>query len=162
MKTLEGNRLILRSWHILDLDDLHEFISNKKVADLAGFKVRKNKDESLRLLQRFIIDSNDSLWAIELKDANKVIGWIELHEPTEKTFSGSREIGAALSERFWGQGLIPEAIRLVLEYLIKEDIYNAIYSHFIYNVQSEKAIKKCGFELYLEACNKKYYFKRIK
>lgn len=61
MMVLESERLILRGWYISDLDDLHEFTSNKKVADLAGFKVRNNKEESLQLLQRFIIDSNDSL-----------------------------------------------------------------------------------------------------
>lgn len=39
MRTLKSERLILRRWYILDLNDLHEFTSNKKVADLAGFKV---------------------------------------------------------------------------------------------------------------------------
>ena len=53
MKVLKTSRLILRNWHISDLDDLHEFISNKKVSDLAGFKVRKNKEESLGLIERF-------------------------------------------------------------------------------------------------------------
>ena len=161
MKILESNRLILRKWYILDLDDLHEFTSNKNVAELAGFKVRNNKDESLKLLQRFIVDSNDSLWAIELKKENKVIGWIELHDTTEKTFNDSKEIGVTLSEIYWGQGIIPEAIKLVIEYLLEEEINTVIYSHFVYNVQSEKAIKKCGFELYLENNDKKYYFKKI-
>lgn len=163
LKSLESSRLILRSWYVSDLNDLHEFVSNKKVADLAGFKVRNNKEESLQLLQRFIIDSNNSLWAIEVKKENKVVGWIELHDPTEKTFSDSKEIGATLSEKFWGQGLIPEAIKRVLDYLVYEEKTNiAVCSHFAYNVQSEKAINKCEFELYLEDSNKKYYFKKIK
>lgn len=159
MKVLESSRLILRNWHISDLDDLHEFISNKKVSDLARFKIRKNKEESLQLLQRFIIDSNDSLWAIELKDVNKAIGWIELHEPSEKTFPDSKEIGVTLSEKYWGQGIIPEAIERVVAYLFREEKINiVICSHFISNAQSEKAIKKCGFRLYLEIDNKRYYF----
>lgn len=159
MKVLKTSRLILRNWHISDLDDLHEFISNKKVSDLAGFKVRKNKEESLQLLQRFIIDSNDSLWAIELKEVIKVIGWIELHEPSEKTYLNSKEIGVTLSEKFWGQGIIPEAIERVITYLFNEEKINTVIcSHFISNTQSEKAIKKCRFEFYLEFGNKKYYF----
>lgn len=159
MRTLESKRLILRNWHILDLEDLHEFVSNKKVADLAGFKVRNNKEESLQLLQRFIIDSNDSLWAIELKEENKVIGWIELHNPTDKTFVNSKEIGVTLCEKYWGQGLIPEAINRVVNYIFNEKENSiVVYSHFIYNTQSERAIKKCGFRFYLEEDNKRYYF----
>ncbi|MFT8352257.1 GNAT family N-acetyltransferase [Clostridium saccharoperbutylacetonicum] len=159
MMALESERLNLRGWYISDLDDLHEFTSNKKVADLAGFKVRNNKEESLQLLQRFIIDSNDSLWAIELKESNKVIGWIEVHEPAEKTFTNSKEIGATLSEEYWGQALIPEAIKQVCSYLfIEEKISIAVWSHYVYNVQSEKAIIKAGFNLYLEENNKKYYY----
>jgi RimJ/RimL family protein N-acetyltransferase len=134
MKTLESSRLILRNWNISDLNNLHEFTANKKVADLAGFKVRNNKEESLQLLQRFIIDSNDSLWAIKLKEGNKVVGWIESHEPTEKTFVNSKEIGVTLSEKYWGQGLIPEAIKQVINYIFNEEnISVAICSHFIYN-----------------------------
>lgn len=159
MKTLESDRLILRSWNIKDLEDLHEFASNKKVADLAGFKARNNKDESLKLLQRFIIDSNDSLWAIELKEENKVIGWIELHEPIDKTFVNSKEIGTTLSEEYWGQGLILEAIDKVINYVFNEEENSIVVcSHFISNTQSEKAIKKCGFRFYLEADNKRHYF----
>lgn len=82
MKILESKRIILRPWQISDLDDLHEFMSNEQVARLAGFKVKKNKGESLRILKQFIIDSSDSLWAVELKNNNKVIGWVELHEYT--------------------------------------------------------------------------------
>lgn len=40
MRILEGNRLILRPWNSSDLDDLHEFMSNKEVANLAGFNVK--------------------------------------------------------------------------------------------------------------------------
>lgn len=175
MKTLESARLILRNWQISDLDDLHEFASNKKVADLAGFKIKNNKTDSLNILQRFITDSNDSLWeielkkmdkvvvwAIELKELNKVVGWLELCEatcaPLKEKCSYSKEIGFTLSEEYWGQGLMPEAIQLVLNYLFNEEEIDCIVcSHFIYNSQSEKAIKKCGFKFYLEDDTEKYY-----
>ena len=171
MKTLKSDRLILRNWNISDLEDLHEFVSNKKVADLAGFKIKNNKEESLRLLERFITDSDDSLWevelkeldkvvlwAIELKELNKVVGWIEVCEAKEETFRYSKEIGFTLAEEYWGQGLMIEAIGRVLDYLFNEEEIDAVVcSHFINNSQSEKAIKKCGFKFYLEDDNEKYY-----
>ena len=175
MNTLESERLILRNWQISDLDNLHEFASNKKVADLAGFRIRNNKDDSLKLLQRFINDSNNPLlkvelkeldkvvvWAIELKELNKVIGWIELCEatcdPLKEKFRYSKEIGFTLAEEYWGQGLMPEGIQLILNYLFNEEEIDYIMcSHFIHNSQSEKVIKKCGFKFYLEDDNEKYY-----
>ncbi|WP_321994276.1 GNAT family N-acetyltransferase [Clostridium butyricum] len=55
MNIFESKRVILRPWQISDLDDLHEFMSNEKVTSLAGFKVKKNNNESLRILNQFII-----------------------------------------------------------------------------------------------------------
>ena len=66
MKILDSNRLILRTWNISDLDNVHEFMSNKEVANLAGFNVKNSKEEILNILKQFIIDSYNSLWAIEL------------------------------------------------------------------------------------------------
>ena len=175
MKTLESERLILRNWKMSDLDDLHQFASNKKVADLAGFKIKNNKEDSLKTLQSFIANSNDSLcgvglkeldklvvWAIELKELNKVVGWIELCkatcEPSEETFKYSKEIGFTLAEEHWGKGLMPEAILRIIKYLLNEEEIDAVVcSHFINNNQSEKAIKKCGFKFYLADDNEKYY-----
>ncbi|NOW82700.1 RimJ/RimL family protein N-acetyltransferase [Clostridium beijerinckii] len=51
MRILESDRLILRPWKNSDLDDLHEFMSNEKVANLAGFSVKNNKEESLKILK---------------------------------------------------------------------------------------------------------------
>lgn len=63
-----------------------------------------------------------------------------------------------LSEEYWGQGLIQETIQLIINYLFNEEEIDCIIcSHFIHNIQSEKAIKKCGFKFYLEDDNEKYY-----
>jgi len=102
MKILESERLILRNWKISDLDDFHAFSSNKKVADLAGFRLRTNKEDSFKILEKFIAVSDDLswevklkelgqlvFWAIELKELNKAVGWIELCESTCKLEEGN-------------------------------------------------------------------------
>lgn len=158
MRILESNRLILRSWKISDLDDLHEFMSNKKVATLAGFNVKNSKEDTLNILKQFIIDSSNSLWAIELKNLNKAIGWIELRKYSEGIDKNSKEIGFVLSQGYWGQGLIPEAIKQVLYYGFNEEKLNSIIcSHFINNNQSKRAIEKCCFK-YVKKSNDKVYY----
>lgn len=163
MKILESKRLILRSWNLEDLNDLYEFMSNYKVAKLAGFNVRKNKKEALAVLNKFIADSYDSLWAIELKGCNKAIGWIELHDCSEKIYKDSQEIGFVLSEEYWGKGLMKEAIALVAEYGFNEkNIKTIVCSHFKENIQSKRVIEKSGFNYVLEDKNKVYYYVKRK
>lgn len=176
MKILESERLILRDWNVSDLDDFHEISSNKKVSDLAGFRLKTSKEDSLKSLEQFIAASDDStmkaklkeldqvvFWAIELKELNKAVGWFELCEasckPEEERFKYAKEIGFVLAEEYWGQGLIPEAIKRVLSYLFNEEEIDAVVcSHFINNYQSEKAMKKCGFKLYSKDDEEKYYY----
>lgn len=158
MKILESHRLILRPWKISDLDDLHDFMSNKEVANLAGFNVKNRKDESLNILKQFIIDSSNSLWAIELKNINKAIGWIELHEYPNRIDKNSKEIGCVLSQKYWGQGLMPEALKQVLYYGFNEQKLNSIIcSHFVNNNQSKRVIEKCSFK-YVKSSNDKIYY----
>ncbi|WP_283624404.1 GNAT family N-acetyltransferase [Clostridium butyricum] len=162
MKILESKRIILRPWQISDLDDLHEFMSNEQVARLSGFKVKRNKGESLRILKQFIIDSSDSLWAVELKNNNKVIGWVELHEYPNRINKNSKEIGCVLSEKYWGQGLVPEALKEVISYGFNEErLKFIICSHFLNNNQSKRIIEKCGFN-YVEVSNEKAYYCMLK
>ncbi|NRT64137.1 RimJ/RimL family protein N-acetyltransferase [Clostridium saccharoperbutylacetonicum] len=106
-----------------------------------------------------------SFWAIELKEISRAIGWFELCEATwkveEEKFKYAKEIGFVLGEEYWGQGLMPEAIKLVLNYLFEEGIQVVMCSHFINNSQSEKVIKKCGFKFYREDDEEKYYYVNV-
>jgi RimJ/RimL family protein N-acetyltransferase len=176
MKTLESERLVLRGWNLSDLDAFHEISSNKKVSDLAGFRLKTSKEDSFNNLKQFIEASDDStwkvelkdleqvvFWAIELKELKKAVGWFEVCEPSCKpesqSFKYAKEIGFVLAEEYWGQGVMPEAIKRILSYLFNEEEIDAVVcSHFKNNYQSEKAMKKCGFEFYLEDDEEKYYY----
>ncbi|WP_455791923.1 GNAT family N-acetyltransferase [Clostridium butyricum] len=124
--------------------------------------MKRNKGESLRILKQFIIDSSDSLWAVELKNNNKVIGWVELHEYPNRINKNSKEIGCVLSEKYWGQGLMPEALKEVISYGFNEQrLKFIICSHFLNNNQSKRIIEKCGFN-YVEVSNEKAYYCMLK
>lgn len=156
MKILESNRLLLRAWKISDLDDLHEFTSNEEVARMAGFHVKNTENETLRILKQFIIDSSESLWAIEFKESHKVIGWIELHLHWQQI--NSKEIGFVLSQKYWGLGIMSEAVTKVLHYGFSEEkIDSIVCSHFINNIQSKRVIEKCGFKHVSKSNDKIYY-----
>ena len=155
MKTLETNRLILRSFVEEDLDDLFEYASVDGVGQMAGWKPHENKEESRQILNLFIEEKKT--FALELKDNGKVIGSIGIEAYNENKFEGDfkqkrgRELGYVLSKAYWGKGLIPEAVQEIIRYCFEGLSLDFLtVGHFIWNNQSRRVIEKCGFQYYCE------------
>ncbi len=144
MKDLETERLLLREWTLQDASDVFDYASGAKVGPMAGWKPHDDLEETKQIIQMFI-EAGDT-WAIEYRQNHKVIGSIGLHQPKRKTIEFDRELGYALSEHYWGQGLIPEAADAVIAYAFNElQISTLLVSHFSFNIQSKRVIEKLGF-----------------
>jgi len=144
MKTLETERLILRPFRISDTDDFYEYSVNPEVGPNAGWKPHESKDESLSIIKRFI--EADDVWAVELKENGKVIGSVGLHEDSRRRGIAARMLGYVLSRDYWGQGLMPEAVKEVQRFAFEElglDIMSV--NHFSFNERSKRVIEKSGF-----------------
>lgn len=150
---IETQRLILRPFKQSDLDDFYEYASVDGVGEMAGWKHHESKDESQSILDLFI--NEDKTFAIVLKENNKVIGSLGVEEyGMEEALSEfyeyqGREIGYVLSKDYWGKGLMPEAVKAVIDYLFnvqKLDFLTCGYYEF--NSQSKKVQEKCGFKPY--------------
>ena len=145
---LNTERFILRPWKESDLQDLFEYARVDGVGQMAGWPPHKSIEESRKRLDRFI--SNKKTFALEYQ--GKVIGscglvdYNEEHYPELALLNG-REIGYVLSKDYWGRGLMPEAVRAVIQYLFEaENLDFIIAGHFERNQQSARVIQKCGFE----------------
>ena len=116
-KQIETERLILRPFKQSDLNDFFEYASVEGVGEMAGWQHHENKDISQRILDSFI--SEDKTFAICLKSNNKVIGSLGIEKYgledklTEFNNLKGREIGYVLSKDYWGQGLMPEAVKAI-------------------------------------------------
>ena len=150
---IETERLILRPFEQSDLDDFYEYASVEGVGEMAGWKHHENKEKSQSILDLFITE--DKTFAIVLKENNKVIGSLGVEEyGMEQALSEffdyqGREIGYVLSKDYWGKGLMPEAVKAVIDYLFnvqKLDFLTCGYYEF--NNQSKKVQEKCGFKPY--------------
>lgn len=150
---IETERLILRPFKQSDLDDFFEYTSVEGVGEMAGWKHHENKEKSQSILDLFI--NEDKTFAIVLKENNKVIGSLGVEEyGMEQALSEffdyqGREIGYVLSKDYWGKGLMPEAVKVVIDYLFnvqKLDFLTCGYYEF--NNQSKKVQEKCGFKPY--------------
>lgn len=144
MKAIETERLILRPWKRSDLDDLYDYAKNPSVGPNAGWPAHKNRSESKRVLGSFI--KSGEVFAIELKSSGKVIGSLGLHADKKRENERTRMIGYVLGEPYWGQGLMPEAVKRALAFAF-EDLGLDLVSvcHFSFNDRSKRVIEKCGF-----------------
>lgn len=154
-KILETDRFIIRPWHKEDVNDLYEYARVDGVGQMAGWRPHQDLEVSESVLFYYII--NRSVYALELKSKNKVIGSIAVEEMymdyLDDSFNGlkGRELSYVLSKDYWGQGLMPEAVNKVIDYLFNElDFDFLLCGHFVSNVQSKRVIEKSGFEFYKE------------
>lgn len=146
---LETDRLILRPWRKEDVKDFNEYARVDGVGQMAGWNPHTSMEESKKILEMFIDEKKT--FAIELKENHKVIGSLgleELSDEINETYDNltGREIGYVLSKDYWGRGLVPEAVKRVIEYCFKDEKYDYLLcGHFSFNQQSKRVIEKCGF-----------------
>ncbi|HLR35211.1 MAG TPA: GNAT family protein [Tissierellales bacterium] len=145
MKVLETERLILRAWGLEDIDDFFEYAKDPDVGPNAGWKPHESKEESLAILENFI--EGDEVWAIVDKETGKAIGSIGAHEDDKRRDINAKMIGYVLCQDYWGQGLVPEAVNKVLEYLFNDEKVELVSCyHYPFNKRSKRVIEKCGFK----------------
>jgi putative acetyltransferase len=158
MREIETERLILRRWSVDDIDDLFEYARNPNVGPHAGWKPHESKTESLEIMQTLFLNK-DSCWAIVWKESGKVIGSIAFENDSKRPNLNCRELGYAMSEDYWGKGIMTEAAEAVIRCGFDElglDMVS-IYRN-PQNERSGRVIDKCGFtcEGTLRQANKIY------
>ena len=145
---LKTNRLTLRPWRESDLSDFYEYARVDGVGQMAGWLPHRNLEESRTILSHFI--EGKHVFALEYQ--GKAIGSLGVEEYKEKNYPEfshlqGREIGYVLSKDYWGQGLMPEAVKAVIQWLFDAEKLDFIMvGHFDWNNQSRRVIEKCGFQ----------------
>lgn len=155
---LETERLILRNFLESDLEDYWEYVQMESVGPRAGWPAYTDKEKAR---ERLIFETGQkNQFAIVLKSENKVIGSVELMECKQDRFSnlniekGAKEIGAVLSEKYWGKGYMPEAVKEVMRYAFEDLNVPVIYcGHAKANTNSARLQDKCGFKIIGELPN---------
>ena len=128
---LTTDRLTLRPWRESDLNDFYEYASVDGVGQMAGWVPHRNMEESQAILSRFINGKNE--FALEYQ--GKAIGSLGIgnyreDQYPELTALQGREIGYVLSKSYWGQGMMPEAVKAVIDWLFREEKLDFIWLIF--------------------------------
>lgn len=159
---LETRRLILRPWEESDLEDFYAYASVEGVGEMAGWRHHESIEVSRSILEDFM--SHKNVFALVHRESGRAIGSLGLHPSWANEDEAYRdlkvkEIGYVLSREYWGQGLMPEAVRAVIGFCFDTCGLDALtVGHFSVNGQSKRVIEKCGFQFVKES---RYHAKQL-
>ena len=144
---IETDRLILRRFKIEDADVMYRnWASDDEVTKYLTWPTHANVNVTRAVLEDWIQKYNNPdyyNWAIELKQIGELIGNLSVVKHEEKT--GSATIGWCMGKRWWGQRIMPEAARAVLQFLFEEVGFNRIAAqHDKENAKSGRVMQKIG------------------
>jgi len=146
----EGPRIIIRP---LKLEDSESLTSNINYPEVAKWTLNIPHPYYIEDAKSFIISREEPFkrnqaytFGIALKVSDEVIGGIDLAKLDWDNKSG--ELGYWLGRKFWGKGLMSEAVRLILDFgfngLDLHRIWAIVYEG---NIASRKVLERNGFTL---------------
>lgn len=140
-------RLILRPWQEADAEDLYEYAKDPQVGPIAGWHPHTSVENSREIIET-VLSANET-YAVCLKSDNKAIGSVGLMIGKASNLDlpdTEGEIGYWIGVPFWGQGLIPEAVKELLRHGFQDLKLEKIWcGYFEGNIKSKRAQEKCGF-----------------
>lgn len=144
---LTTERLILRRFKMEDAQDMfNNWAADPDVNTFMTWPAHTSVDVSKAVTEEWIShygEGNCFNWAIEYKDNGHVIGSISVVDLNEEI--ESCEVGYCMSKAYWGQGIMPEALKAVMAYLFDVVGMNRVGAkHDVNNPKSGRVMDKAG------------------
>jgi ribosomal-protein-alanine N-acetyltransferase len=145
--SIETIRLILRRFRPEDTFDMYRnWASDMETLRYLPWGPHKDVNVTHRRILSWVENykyPNIYNWAIYLKSERQVIGSISVEMINDK--DKSCEVGYCIGKKFWGRGIVPEALHAVMHYLFFEVGYRKIIAkHDILNTASGRVMQKVG------------------
>ena len=142
MKSIETERYILRIPRIEDAQEIYERwgTDKEKMAQYKAHKVYRNVIEAKMLITAAIkeTDNGVTLWIIEEKNSNKIIGYIQLQDRSKK--DRKCEVVFYFLENWREDGTPEEVLSRVIEYVFTETEFETIVMKFYAATQQNKEL----------------------
>lgn len=144
---LTTDRLILRRWEESDAESLFEYARDPEVGPIAGWPPHQSIEESREIIRT--VFNGAEAYAVCLREDNRAIGAIELklNGHTDLTERGDEcELGYWLGKPFWGQGIMPEAVKEMLRRAFEDLGMQKVWiGYYEGNTKSKRVQEKAGF-----------------
>lgn len=146
---LETERLLLRPWEqtLADAEELYQYAKDPAVGPIAGWPPHTSVENSLELIGTAL--SEPETYAVVLKATGKPVGSVGIMRTgihSAPIGENEAEIGYWIGVPYWGQGLIPEAVRALLRRCFEELGCTGVWcGYYDGNDKSRRVQEKCGF-----------------
>lgn len=146
-RELSGPRLLLRPWRAEDAADLYAVAQDPRVGPAAGWPPHRSVGESAEVIRT--IFSAPETYAVVLRETGRPVGCVGLLFPASAHFpigASEAEVGYWIGTPWWGKGLIPEALSLLIRHAFGTLGLTALWGGcFVENAASRRVMAKCGF-----------------
>lgn len=120
MPTLESNRLILREITINDAGDMFAYACDPDVSRYTTWESHQSVEDTLKFINVVLTkyELKELTWGIVDKYDGQFIGtagYVYINSTHSRA-----EIGYALSKKYWGQGIMTEAVQEIIRYGFQE------------------------------------------
>ena len=143
--TIETERLILRPFKIGDAADIFAYASDAENTRYMIFERHKTVQDALDFIGLELKNyekGNCYDYAFVLKETGRLIGsggCMSVNAPH------CAEIGYIIDKKYWGRGLVPEAMSALIDFFTKElKIKRIEAKHFCGNEKSGRVMEKLG------------------
>ena len=149
-KEIVTERLVLRPWQESDAESLYKYAQDPAIGPISGWPPHTSVEDSLNVIRT--IFSAPETYAVVLKETGEPVGSAGimsgegLHSAEMKA---DGEIGYWIGRPYWGQGLIPEAVRCLLQRCFEDLGMSAVWcGYYDGNTKSRRVMDKCGFRFH--------------
>ncbi|MBQ9901817.1 MAG: GNAT family N-acetyltransferase [Clostridia bacterium] len=146
-QTIETGRLILRKARPEDAQAMFgNWASDDRVTKFMTWQTYTKPEEAewrIAYLLNEYANDNFYEWFIELKEIGQPIGSIgAVHVKDDVQLA---HIGYCIGSKWWGQGIMPEALAAVIKFFFEQVGVNRVEAcHDVDNPNSGKVMAKCG------------------
>ncbi len=148
-RKIDTQRLVLRRFRREDAQDMYAaWASDPEVTRYLTWPPHADAGVTRMLLDDWAARYDDGgffNWAIELKESGRVIGNISVVRLTEAIEEA--EIGYCMGRAYWGRGIMPEALRAVMDHLFDTaGVRRIMAGHDVSNPRSGRVMEKAGMK----------------
>lgn len=138
---------ILRKWRLSDAKDLAAALNNEKILSKLrdGLPFPYTERDAAEYIAAMLAADENETFSYAVTVGGKAVGSIgafqqgNIHRQTA-------ELGYYLAEEYWGQGIMPDAIRQLCRRIFETtDILRIFAEPFACNTASRRALEKAGF-----------------
>jgi [ribosomal protein S5]-alanine N-acetyltransferase len=144
-EVLAGPRILLRRPGLDDAGALFARIaSDPRVTKYLLWTPHPDVNETRRVISELFNVGDDHTYVVAIRDSGDVIGELGYRRPLPHAV----ELGYCLAPQWWGQGLMFEAVRVVLGSLARDPaLYRVSAACHVDNTRSARLLQRAGLAL---------------